>query len=156
MVFPRSAAMVVLVALALGCGSPTGPEAERDRDLAALAAARRQWQAQGLTSYDIHYQNLCFCTAEVRARVRLEVRGGLIAGVVQLDNGLRLEATTFPRYRTVEGLFQLIAQALAEDADDVEVRYDASRGQPLEVFIDRSERIADEEIRVETGDLVPR
>jgi hypothetical protein len=156
MVFPRSAAMVFLVALALGCGSPTGPEAERDKDLAALAAARRQWQAQGLTSYDIHYQNLCFCIAEVRARVRLEVRGGLIAGVVQLDNGLRLDATTFPRYRTVEGLFQLIAQALADGADNVEVRYDASRGQPLEVFIDRSERIADEEIRVETGDLVPR
>lgn len=149
-------ALIFVLAGAAACSSPTGPDAEKDEDLAELAAARRRWQGRGLTSYDFRYQNLCFCTADVRAPVRLEVRASVLAGATQIDNGARLSPETFPRYRTVEGLFSLITQALAEDADNVEVSYDPGRGHPVAVFIDRSERIADEEIRVETGDLVPR
>ncbi len=153
----RLAATLLLAVAAAGCAAPTAPdEIERDQDRAQLAAARSLWNAQRLSSYDLRSQNQCFCTSDVRAPVRLEVRGGQIAGVVRIDTGTRLEPATFSRYRTVDSLFDFIGQALSTQAEVVEVRYDRAFGYPISVFIDPTTLAADEETRIETSDLVPR
>jgi hypothetical protein len=144
-------ALAGALALLPGCG-----RLEDDQDRRELAAARRQWRAQAVTSYDIRYQNVCFCVTDHTAPVRLEVRNGAITGAVRLDSGQRLGAETFARYRTVDEIFDLIDQAIDENAAEVNATYDASRGYPVSVYIDRDQRVADEEIGVETGDLVAR
>ena len=147
----RWLAVVGVLALGFGCG-----RMEDDQDRSELAKARRQWRAQRLTSYDIRYQNICFCVTDHRAPVRLEVRNGAIAGAVRLDTGQRLGPETFVRYRTVDAIFDLIDRSIDENAAQVDVTYDASRGYPASVYIDLDTRVADEEIGVETGDLVAR
>ena len=137
--------------LGAGCG-----RLEDDQDRRELLAARRQWRAQALTSYDFRYQNVCFCVTDHTAPVRLEVRNGAISGAVRLDTGQRLGTETFSRYRTVDGIFDLIDQSIDEDAAQVDATYEASRGYPLSVYIDQDQRVADEEIGVQTGDLVQR
>ena len=154
MTFPhawRWLAVVAALALLPGCGRLEG-----DQDRSDLAAARRQWRAQRLTSYDFRYQNVCFCVSDFRAPVRLEVRNGAIAGAVRLDTGQRLGPDSFRNYRTVDGIFDLIDQSIEDNAARVDATYDASRGYPVSVYIDLDTRLADEEIGVEAADLVPR
>jgi hypothetical protein len=154
MTFARSfrwLAVAGVLALGSGCG-----RLEDDQDRSELANARRQWRAQGLTSYDIRYRNVCFCVTDHTAPVRLEVRNGAIAGAVRLDTSQRLGPDTFNRYRTVDAIFDLIDQSIDANAAQVDATYDASRGFPVSVYIDQDTRVADEEIGVETSDLVPR
>jgi hypothetical protein len=150
----RRAILFLLLAstpLVAACG-----RTEQDRNRGDLVAARRQWQAQRLTSYDFRFQNQCFCAPAVTSPVILEVRNGSITGATRVDTGVRLGPETFLFYRTVDGIFDLISESIDEGAVQVDVQYDAARGYPLSVFIDRDQRIADEEVRIQTGDLVPR
>lgn len=145
--------VAVLASAFLGSGCN---RLERDRNRADLVAARRQWQALRIVSYDYRYQNQCFCAPTVTAPVVLEVRGGAITGATRVDDGTPLGSEALVYYRTVDDVFALIAEAIDENAAHVDVRYDPARGYPTSVFIDRDERIADEEVRIEASALVPR
>jgi hypothetical protein len=56
---------------------------------------------------------------------------------------------------TVEGLFAAIDDALDRDADQVTVQYDPQLGYPLEIAIDFSQQVADEEIYYSASELTP-
>ena len=43
-----------------------------------LAAAMERWEAAGLSEYSFTFQWVCFCTAEYRTPVDIQVKGGVI------------------------------------------------------------------------------
>jgi hypothetical protein len=140
--------LAACVALA-GCTSPTVPD---DDPRAQLAAAQRLWRSQGFDSYGYNYQNVCFCLES--GPVRITVLRGRKASI-QTEDGQAVEPDHFGRYRTVEEAFALIEDAFARNAAQVRAEYDPRFGHPVDVFIDYSLQMADEEQGLQISGLVP-
>ena len=113
---------------------------EVDRFYRDYLAARSRWRASGLTSYryGFRWSTMIFWDGAI------EVIDG------QVSSYERLEAfppffEEPPMYRTIEGLFDRIADARARDAASIEVTWDPEFGYPRSAAIDQSLLIADEE-----------
>ena len=129
---------VMLLLASLACGDSTGPEADR------LSEQRALWEALGLEDYTYDVQRVCFCA--FREGVRVTVVEGFVTGAVDIDTGDVLEPHEVQWYLTIDGLFDLLQNAYDQNAHDVQVEFDASRGYPTRIYIDYSEMIADEEL----------
>ena len=109
--------------------SPSGPMQE-------LARNRQKFQATVGPSYRVSYQNQCFCPPEAAEPVRLTVRSGRVASVERLADGRPVPSPEWGAYRTVEGVFEQIEQAITRGARQVKVDYDDRYGFPRDVTID--------------------
>jgi Family of unknown function (DUF6174) len=153
----RTLLMVILglvTALFVACGSdddstptatptPVDPNALADPQ-DALDAARDLWAQQGGDDYDMTFNWQCFCIVDFVQRADLEVRGDSVEGGVVTDSGDPVSSDMLAEYQTVSELFDLIQDAIDQDAAEIRVTY-AAAGYPDEVWIDYDERIADEE-----------
>ena len=135
---------LALALLAAACYSPTDrsevPRSERERLEQNLA----RWRAQGYDSYRFEYRHRCFCPPEVTDPVMIVVRGGAKVSVTDVATGLAVPPERLDQYLTVEQLFALARQALAEAAS-VSVSYDPALGYPTLLEIDWRREIADDE-----------
>jgi hypothetical protein len=136
---------------AAACGV-TGPSGRHAGEQARLDQARAQWRAQAIADYTYVFSRGCFCVEEYREPVTVTVRGGAIASVVSVAGGVARDPAG---YSTVEGLFDLVQDAIDEDADQIRTEYDPARGYLASAYLDLSERIADEEISVEARSFTP-
>lgn len=126
---------------ACSSGAPSGDTALQ----AELRAAQKQWEQAGSDDYSYVGRWLCFCPPEYTDPVDVEVRAGEVTRVRYRDPG-SLGAVPDPeRYRSVEGMFAYIQDAIEAGAASIDASYDGAYGYPVDVFIDRDERIADEE-----------
>jgi Family of unknown function (DUF6174) len=137
----RSIASLAALALA-GClafVAPDDPIAIRD-----LVSARARWNLHGATAYTLRGSTQCFCVMGGR-EVDIEVLNGQVTRVTYADSGTPLPSELGASFRSVEQLFDIIDEAVRQDAHRIEVTYDPRRGFPTRLWIDWSERIADEE-----------
>ena len=147
--------LLMFAALFVACGSdgdeptPTPTELADPNSLSdpqdALDAAQSLWGVRGGDDYDMTFNWQCFCVLEYVARVDLEVRAGSIHAGVVTDDRTALSAERLAEYQTVERLFELVQDAIDQDAEEIRVTY-APEGHPSEVWIDYSTRVADEEL----------
>ncbi|RMH19368.1 MAG: hypothetical protein D6701_05130 [Gemmatimonadetes bacterium] len=143
---PRRAAAIALLgsAVVLGgaCSSSTAPapHAEIARQ---LAEARERWRATGLDTYGFTMRRSCFCPPP--HRVSLIVREGRLSHVADLETGEGVPPESMAFYRDVEGLFDMVAQAVERDAARLEVTFDPQMGYPSSVSIDFRFEVADDE-----------
>ncbi len=107
---------------------------------------RKKWESEMVSSYNFSFQWSCFCLPDYVAQVNITVRENRIHGAafVEGDIPIPLEVAK-ERYRTMEGLFNLLQSAIDENAETISVTYHPELGYPTEVWIDYDERIADEE-----------
>jgi uncharacterized protein DUF6174 len=142
---PRWSVVVALAAIlavaALGGCSVLDPD---DGQRGELESARERWQREGPGAYRTTQTHVCFCGTEVRGPVMLRVTASGTTRTYVAD-GRAVPSDLVKFFPTVEGLFDEIESALDEGADQVRVTYDPTTGAPLDVFIDYSERTADEE-----------
>ena len=113
---------------------------EVDRFYRDYLAARARWRASGITSYRyaFRWSTMIFWNGSIE----------VIDGEVASYNRLEAFPPFFeepPMYRTIEGLFDRIADARARNAASIEVRWDPDLGYPRSAAIDQSLLIADEE-----------
>jgi Family of unknown function (DUF6174) len=143
--------LVLSSVVAAGCGiiGPTGPHAD---DQIRLTMARNQWRAQSLADYSYVFSRGCFCTLEAREPVAVTVRGGAIVSVVSVAGGVPRDAA---QYRTVEGLFAFVQDAIDRNAATIRAEYDPTRGYLTSAYFDMDEKIADEEFSIEAKTLTP-
>ena len=59
------------------------------------------------------------------------------------------------RFRTVEGLFDFLDEALDANAVRVDAEFHMELGYPLSGYVDRSAMIADEEMGFSAAELMP-
>lgn len=125
-----------LIALS-GCGV-LGPAGQGD-----LNAARRTWEASGLRNYDFTFRWECFCA--YTQPVRIFVHDGTIGYVTETATGDPVPDAA-EKFNTVDGLFDIIQDAIDRNAHSITVTYDPDRGFPVTVRIDYEEFAVDEEM----------
>ena len=113
---------------------------------------RELWEAQGITGYQMEFRWQCFCSPEFVAPVIISVTGGdTLDSVVFAESGLRADRTFYPDYLSIDGLFDLIQDAIDRSAFRISVKYHEELGYPLSAAIDYDEKIMDEERGFQVG-----
>ena len=125
--------------LLAGCGIL---DPESDGAALDLAQARSLWASAGIEDYDLLMERVCFCVYVGPARV--EVRDGVQVATI-LETDLSLDPSAVGEYPTVEELFELVADAVAREADELRVTYHPVLGYPVDLWVDLRRDIADEE-----------
>ena len=134
--------------------TPTpGSGVDLDRLQEELTSNRLIWEAMGPDSYQFEFRRICFCIREFVAPVKIAVRGGTIVDVTFLESGLEAEEPDPETYETIEGLLELLQEALDRKAFSLQVNYDPNFGYPTDADIDYDARIADEEFGFTVTDL---
>lgn len=135
---PATATLAVLLLTACSAGL-FSPGEYRE-----LARAKAQWDARGFADYAYETRVGCFCPVELGRWSRVEVRGGEVRRVVDVETGDPWPEHLWTMWRTVEELFTWIGQAVqAPDLTDVRVRFDPALGFPVEATFSYDPRIAD-------------
>lgn len=143
--------LVLVVAAAAGCGI-VGPDDDRREE---IEERREEWESRSFRDYAFTLRVACFCLPAAREPVRVEVRRGRIARIVDPDTGELVDHDRRPLYPTIEGLFTILLEAVEADAHEIDVDWDAMLGHPRHIFIDYERRTVDEEIGYEVRDVVP-
>ncbi len=127
---------LTVVPIAAGEGIRTTPDPTITNGDAqrALTSARSKWKSQGVPSYVYNLSRNCFCPPTTD--VKIVVRRGVPAKSTRKD---LLSQATVPR------LFRTIQEAIDDKVAKLVVKY-GKRGVPRDIFIDRSTRVAEDEI----------
>ena len=133
---------IALLSLVIGFSScdasgPEGPVLE-------LARARTIWNGSSIASYEYVVANSCFCGMG-GVPVRIVVQNSVIQSMTIVSTGQPVPPTMAASYRTIDGLFGVIDDAIRRDAAQITATYSPTYGFPNEVFIDYSKNTADEE-----------
>lgn len=132
---------VALALIAGGCGIVDPGGGERDE----LEENRELWESVRPEAYSVVIERLCFCPTEARGPVRVTVQGTTPLERVYTDSGVAVSSDLGPFFPTIDGLFDVLEDALARDAYELRVTYDSATGIPVDVWIDYDEFTADEE-----------
>jgi Family of unknown function (DUF6174) len=118
---------------------------------------RRLWNQQGIRNYRYTLSNSCFCIPEARGPVIIEVRNGITTSITSKETGQPVNPEFFQQYDTIPRLFNVIRNAIARRADNLDVEYDSKLGYPTQINIDYSFQIADEEVflTIENLEVLP-
>ncbi len=144
----RAAAIAAAFAAAcLGAGlGVCGPAAAGPRE--DLAHARAAWKAAHISNYEYGYNKYCACHKENPPETLVTVRDGKVVRVRHRPFGYDREVEA-PRgleyYWTVDGLFDLVAKALARKAE-VRAEYDAKLGYPTRIYVDYDPKLIGDEV----------
>ncbi len=138
---------VCWIPLAAACGS----DAEQDRRLDELAAARSVWIAAAPATHEFTYLRLCFCPNVSPARIFVDA--GLVIRVIDVESSTTLPAERNAEFPTVEELFIELDELIRLDPFRLDVQYDPELGYPSFVSADIEERVVDEEFSYTVEDL---
>lgn len=138
----RHTAVLALVLAGGGCDildpNDNGP-------LTDLEVNRQRWEQVRPESYSMVLQRLCFCTEAGLGPVRIQVVGTTATERVYVDSGDPVPETLAPFFPTVDGLFDVLVDAMDRDAHQIQVTYDGDTGIPVDIWIDYQANVADEE-----------
>ena len=88
--------------------------------------------------------------------VRLTVEDGSPTGLVVLEDGTVVPEPDPSEYPTVTGLFDILEEAVDQEAHSINVTWDPTFGFPTTFFIDYSLNIADEELGYDVRAFQPQ
>lgn len=142
---PRPSAVRVLAVLLVtspfgGC-SDQGPQ---DQLLQHVERARARWNAARLDRYTYDLYRICECTPEMAGPVSVLVEGVGPVGWSYQD-GSPVPVEVRPGFPSVDGLLDLIEDAIRRSAWEVTVQYDTETGVPVQFRIDYEQLVFDEE-----------
>jgi hypothetical protein len=118
---------------------------ERD----GLERAMRRWDAVGPEDYTYLVRRICYCVPESMGPFEVRIFQGTHDVYDPVTHEL-IDAEYVDLFPSVDGLFDVIDQALRGGADRLEVDYDRRTGTPLRIDIDYMEGAADDEIRYDS------
>ena len=139
---------------ALPAPTPPTPAAVSGPADSLLEANRALWSSSGVDSYRYRFRWECFCGDYVQV-VDIVVVNGAIASVVDASTGRPVSAEVAARYRTIDGIFGFLREAIDRPADSVRAVYDANLGYPAEGHVDYVLQVADEEMGFRIYGLSP-
>lgn len=119
-----------------------------------LDDSRRKWASKNIKDYQYTFSWSCFCPPEHNKAVIISVRNGAVASIKYADGSGPVDKAKYPNYRTIEGLFEFIQDAINRKAYRITASYDSNLGYPTTGSIDYDQRIADEEKSFKAEGLV--
>ena len=129
--------LAATVMLATCGGDPIAPSFD-------LAAAQARWTRTRPTNYRYRLSVGCFCPSEAQP-VTIEVHGDSVFSRTNA-NGQPVDPRVASRYRTIDGMFGVIAGAIGSKASTLDVVYDRTFGFPTSISIDYVKDAVDDEI----------
>ena len=144
--------LLVLLPLLVGCvifsSSEAGVQEEFDVN-------RALWDAAAIHDYSMSFQRLClFCSVEFLIPVRITVRGDTIYEVTDLDTEAPVEEPAAGAFLTIDGVFDVIRDAINQNAAEIDARYNSTFGYPTDVTIDLSRSLFNDETQFQIREFV--
>jgi hypothetical protein len=151
----KTAATRVLTAMAvLATSGACGDLGPGDGPFEELTRNQERWQQQRPATYQYGVERLCFCGVEARGPVRVTVTGDDVTDRSYIDTGEPVPALFEDLFPTVDGLFDVLRDAIEREAHRIDVTYDPISGVPLDLFIDYEQNVADEELGFRVVEVV--
>ena len=119
-----------------------------------LNDSHSKWVAKNMKDYQYTFNWACFCPPEHNKPVVVTVRNGVVSAVKYADGSGAVDKAKYSIYKTIEGLFEFLQEAINRKAYRIKVSYDATLGYPTLASIDYDQRISDEEMSFKAGSLV--
>ncbi|KAL3938485.1 MAG: hypothetical protein SGBAC_006619 [Bacillariaceae sp.] len=107
-----------------------------------LNQSKAIWDAQDINSYDCTIHLIGFLPPPYTTPKHAEVRNGSIAALYEADTGEMMDISTF-NLPTVDQAFTRIERGLADFSANVDVKFDAMLGYPMEYTLTDSLFVAD-------------
>ncbi len=143
---------LVLLPLLAGCVIFSSIEEDVQGE---LGINRALWDAAAVHDYSMTFQRLClFCSTEFVIPVSITVRGDTIHEVTDLDTGAPVEEPAEGAFLTIDGVFDVIQDAIDRDAAEIDVRYNSTFGYPTDVIIDFSRSQVTDDVTFQISDFV--
>lgn len=138
---------VLGILMAIGSSGCLLVSPERHDDVQReLNQNRRQWEAQGIEDYRFVARRACYCGQEAVGPVVVEVRDGEIAAQSYQETDQPVTSTYAGLWPTMDGVFDIVQDAIDRDAHQIRVEYDPQHGFPTSITIDYMEHAIDEEL----------
>lgn len=116
-------------------------------NLQQLKVNRQLWREKNIKNYRYTLTRSCFCIPEAREPVNITVKDGITTSIKSVATGKEVSNPEyFERYKTIPKLFNVISDAIARKASNIDVRYNPKLRYPTQINIDYSSKIADEEL----------
>ena len=117
-------------------------EAESPEIITPYEANKEKWENTSILDYSFILTVSCYCTEEYIRPKTVLVRGGEILKVNNIAYSEEMHWGIF----SINDLFKEIEKASNQNVAILETTYDSFYGFPTSLYIDRDERIADEEM----------
>ena len=144
--FPRALGLVVLSLVGALLSCHVAAPASLARESASLRTARALWSEQHIDSYQFSLRRLCECLPEWTRPVAIVVHEDAVVSLTDAETGAAISPDRAQYYFTIDGLFEVIADAIRREAAQVDIEYDDTLGFPRRVSIDYNAETADDEI----------
>jgi hypothetical protein len=143
--------LLVLLPLLVGCVifSSIEEDAQGELDL-----NRALWDAAAIHDYSMTFQRLCQCSFEFLIPVRITVRGDTIREVTDLDTGEPVGQSIEEAFLAVDGVFDVIQEAINRNAAAIDVSYNNTFGYPIDVDIDLSRSQFNDDVQFQIREFV--
>ena len=142
---------VLLLAVLAGACGDLGPVDERFDELDRQEA---KWQAARPAQYRFGLARICFCAPESLGPVRITVSGEDVTERRYIASGDPVPESLEAFFPSIDGLFDLLRDAIERDAHRIDVTYDPVSGVPIDLYIDYEVNVADEEVGYEVVESV--
>lgn len=109
------------------------------------------WDSNRPDKYEFTYQRSGFFLPEYERPIKNTVLGNTVVESSYLENSI-VDVRDSDK-KSIDSIFEIINQALSQNAAEVRVEYNSQTGVPENIFIDRNRMIADEEILINTSDF---
>ena len=117
-------------------------EAESPEIITPYEANKEKWENASILDYSFTLKVSCYCTEEYIRPKTVLVRHGEILKVNNIAYSEEMHWGIF----SINDLFKEIEKASNQNVAILETTYDSFYGFPTSLYIDRDERIADEEM----------
>jgi hypothetical protein len=141
----RRGALLSILALTVACSTGTEPGNLR----LEVAAHRIKWTAARPAEYTYALARYCFCSPAEQGPVRVRVVGDSVVSRTYVETGDTVVSADARFFPDVDGLFQVVEDAVASGADKIHITWDDHRGFPSLISIDYVAHAADDEIALE-------
>jgi len=111
--------------------------------------AKTLWTSKSIKNYRMKFKWSCFCTSCYVAQKAIVVTNDTISNVTCTNTTFCSGCTDglqVSYYKTITGLFEMIASAFQQGYAQISVVYNSRLGYPTSGYLDKSLMIADEEI----------
>jgi len=135
-----------------GCGgSNDSDDSGNAAMLKSLNDNLAKWNNAGLNNYLINSKRICFCASVEEVIVNVEE--GMVKDARYLSSGEYLTIEELQHVYSVNEYFEIIREAINQQANVLRVDYDNDLGFPGNIYIDYDAAIADDEITYEISNL---
>lgn len=113
--------------------------------LEELSRSRARWSSVGPSDYTYAVERHCFCGFAVTP-VRVTVSDGVVTERRFVESGELIPAEIDVLFPSVDGLFEVLFDAVERDAYSIKATFDPDTGVPLVIAIDYEFNVSDEEL----------